>query len=606
MISMPTELLVVWLVLLGISLMELPREIMLSSDPDLHAFWAQQISRIGEVPWNQGLWGSDRFAYPTGFAVLNYLWTAFSGLPVQVIVTAQPMIQAQLSLALLAWTAYHLCGGHDTSSRNGGYVLGFVLLMAMYYTFLPFGYQNNHFHLEGAGRLSATLLSATCLCFGVVFVKALLTSSVSVSDAARYMFFVGCSITLLGLINPSAVMIPSCFVACSVTAYLIFSRPQSVLSKSLALVVFSVPLIQLVFADPYYFDILTGLLDPASSDNPAVPTGMNLSGSLASNAESFIKEPVTAIGNFFTLDLLSAEATWRIFAGATAALALSWIWSWFRWKRIELTDLILFILIPVTWVLYSLLLVPAAQSLAAHPHGRLLSPYLTQSLQQNMFNLLGLVIAILITRISTLSRWWVSVFTVLALLHPMYKMSVSSAMVTVTPRYGYAGSMGDLTADDQRVIEYIEGFSRTTLAKYPHLNARTVPKILIPNDPIIINQEHWLFSFGGSRVLPLRDTLPVAFFYSQGDPKLFSWDAYKKYVCQGLNRSWMATKNIRYVFIPSQIAGSCAAALRRQVHPDDVIFQSGDAMFAKILPRREASIDPVAHLGTSVRLGQSK
>ena len=577
------EIAAFWLMLLGISLMELPREIMLSSDPDLHAFWAHQVSRMSEVPWNQGVWGPDRFSYPTGFAVLNYVWSVFSGLTIEGIVTTQPLIQTQLSMALLAWTACYLGRGRDNASSRTGYIGLFLSLMVVYYVLLPFGYQHSHLHLEGTGRLSATLLAATCLSFGLIFLMSLWREAISIGDASRYLLFCGCVATLIALINPAAVMIPSCFVGISALAYLVIGRQPSPIYRPIALVGLVLPLIQLLFADPYYFDIFAGGSEAASSHNAAVPSGQNLIASLATNTRTVLSDPLSAVWNFFTLDLLTPEATWRVFSLVAVAYVVLSVCRWIQSKRFEAVDLILLGLITFEWLAYSLIFLPTAGSLASHPRGALLYPYLIQSLQQNMFILLSFGVAIILTRMTLLSRWWVTLIVVVALVKPMASLSASSAMVTVKPRYGYSGSMGDLTADDRRVLDYIGIFSQQIRAKYPDLNAQRSPKILIPNDAIVLNQERWLFSFGGSRVLPFRDTLPVAFYYSQGDARQFSWDAYKQNVCQGLNRGWMATRNIRYVFIPSQIAGDCSVALRRSVRREDILFQSGDALFAKIL-----------------------
>jgi len=561
--------------------MELPREIMLSSDPDLHAFWASQISRIGEVPWNQGLWGPDRFFYPAGFAVLNYTWSVFSGLSIPEIVTAQPLIQTQFCLALLAWTACLQTSDRARSPQM--HVILFILLLVVYYAFLPFGYQHSHLHLEGTGRLSASLLTATCFSTALIFSRGVVTREVSVGDTLRYVLFVGSILALIALLNPGTVIIPSCFFAASILLYLFWGLNRGVVKRAGVLIGVVPPFLQLLLGDPYYFDML-GLPDHTGGESNR--TASLLSTLVSSGMTSFrslLSDPKDALSSFVTLDLLSPQATWQTFWAVGFTYAITSAWSRFRKDTFDPLDWLLITIITFWWLTYSLLFLPIAISLSGPPPAGLLYPYLVQSLQQNMFILLMFLIAVILRRVWTHAGWWVSCVLVFALLKPMLSLSASSNLVTVKPRYAYSGSMGDLTADDQSVIRYIEDFSRNILAKYPNANFRDVPKILIPNQALQIGQERWLFSFGGARVLPFKDSLPIAFYYSQGNSSQFGWDAYKKNVCKGLNRVWMSEKNIRFVFIPSQIAGSCAAVLRNSIRRQDVLFQSGDAMFAKIL-----------------------
>ncbi len=570
-----------WLVLLGISLMELPREIMLSSDPDLHAFWASQIGRIGEVPWSQGLWGPDRFGYPAGFAVLNYTWSVFSSLSIPEIVTAQPLIQTQLSLALLAWTAWFMRS--DRSTWSEGHIVLLILITIIYYFFLPFGYQNNHLHLEGTGRLSASLLASTCLSTALIFSRSVLKKESSADDAFRYVFFVGSIIVFIALINPAAVLIPSCFFSLPLLLYLLCSAREDILFKATALIGLVPPLVQLVLADPYYFDMLSAAPSTANPPAGATSSGNRALELVLDSFRALFSDPLDVLGTFINLDLLSAQATWQTFIVVGVSYALTSAWVRFREKRFDPSDYLLLAFVGCWWLSYSLLFAPLARSLGDAPPAGLLSPYLHQSLQQNMFMLLIFLIAVVLSRLWTYGGWWVSCLTVFALLKPMISLSTSSAMVSVGPRYAYSGSMGDLTTDDRKVIEFIEDFSRRILAKYPTANSRSIPKILIPNDTLVLGQERWLFSFGGARVLPFRESLPVAFYYSQGNSRQFSWTAYKKNVCLRLNKPWMADKNVRFVFIPSQIAGECAGALRNSIHKEEILFQSGAALFAKLL-----------------------
>ena len=47
------ELILFWILLVGVAQVELPRDIMLSSDPDQHLFFAIQVAKLGGVALNQ-------------------------------------------------------------------------------------------------------------------------------------------------------------------------------------------------------------------------------------------------------------------------------------------------------------------------------------------------------------------------------------------------------------------------------------------------------------------------------------------------------------------------------------------------------------------------
>lgn len=579
--SAALEVGVLWIAFLGISLMELPREIMLSSDPDLHAYWASQVGRVGEVPWNQGLWGMDRFSYPAGFAVLNYVWSVFSLLSVPTVVTTQPLLQTQLSLALIAWTACLFTGGKSPASCT--HTLLFAQLMMIYYSLLPFGYQHNHFHLEGTGRLSAGLLATACLTSSILFMREVVRGAVSVWGATLYTLFNGLTLALLTFINPGVVLISGCFVALGTMTYLVMVSNDPWYRRSLALLGFFLPLAEVVLGDPYYYDLINGPGGAVAAPEGAALTVNHVFELIITSAHSFASSPLTSLMKFIVLDLLSAETTQWVFAAALVAYLVSAAYAWWRKKRFDVTDGILIVLITCAWMIHSLILVPIALALAGHGPARLLHPYLMQSVQQNMFIILCLCFALILSRLALYLRWWISLLVVLALLKPMVALRAASDMVNLKSRYQYSGSMGDLTADDSKVIAFIEEFSGSIFAKYPNLNARTVPKILIPNEPLILGNEKWLFSGGGARVLPFKKTLPVAFYYSQGDSRDYSWASYKQRVCEGLDRSWMLTRNIRYVFLPTQLGGPCSRALKSAVRQKDILFQSGDAIFATIV-----------------------
>ena len=87
----------IWILIM--SCRELPRQIMLSNDPDQHLFFALQIIRFGTIPWEQFYWGPLSFGYPSGFAAINALWQMLSFTDMRNVVTIQPLLQTGLALA---------------------------------------------------------------------------------------------------------------------------------------------------------------------------------------------------------------------------------------------------------------------------------------------------------------------------------------------------------------------------------------------------------------------------------------------------------------------------------------------------------------------------
>ncbi|NBW82651.1 hypothetical protein EBR21_12945, partial [bacterium] len=92
---------VVAIVMFSFEKQEIPRAVMLSSDPDIHAFHASQILRFMRIPWNQESWGDLPLGYPTGFSGMSALWALISNQDVRNTVTMQPMIQMVVGMGAL-------------------------------------------------------------------------------------------------------------------------------------------------------------------------------------------------------------------------------------------------------------------------------------------------------------------------------------------------------------------------------------------------------------------------------------------------------------------------------------------------------------------------
>jgi hypothetical protein len=84
---------------------EMPREVMLSSDPDQHAFFAKQIERFGAIPYHQRDWGSQGFNYPAATGVVVFLWHLLTGIDVRSLLTALADLFTLLAGLIIAESA---------------------------------------------------------------------------------------------------------------------------------------------------------------------------------------------------------------------------------------------------------------------------------------------------------------------------------------------------------------------------------------------------------------------------------------------------------------------------------------------------------------------
>lgn len=201
---------------------ELPRELMLSSDPDQHAFFTKQILDFGFLSMERGAWGEQGFNYPGGFAVLNFIWASLSFTDPRDIVTIQPYIQFLLAVFLF--------------SRDK--VAGTLLFLT--FTFVPYGFLESNYHQEGTGRLSSIFLLALCL----------------ISPKSRKEWFLmGISPLLLFMINPPFGVLSGLLVGLK-----LLRKPK--LIPILALLAFI-----LVICDPYFQSRASGDLNEATLMN---------------------------------------------------------------------------------------------------------------------------------------------------------------------------------------------------------------------------------------------------------------------------------------------------------------------------------------------------
>ncbi len=107
--------------------------------------------------------------------------------------------------------------------------------------------------------------------------------------------------------------------------------------------------------------------------------------------------------------------------------------------------------------------------------------------------------------------------------------------------------------------------------------------MLLPNAPAQMSNEKWIFPVSSARAYPMYDVLPAAFFYYQGDVE-YSTASYMQRVCNQLDREWLESKRIRYVFLPSLREGVCLKGIEDLVSQEQIVLQEGNAYLLKLAP----------------------
>lgn len=540
---------------------ELPRLSVLSSDPDLHIFWAAQVSRLGVIPESLESWGPMSLGYPAGFAALNYLWSAFSGLDLIQIVSVQPLIQSQFAVLLLAVSCVGMVRiGNNRLALDS---LLCLLSLAYFYYALPYGYQPNFFHLEGTARTSCLFLLAgmSLGLAGIFCARRDYAGPLAILTAYT------CSILIA--INPVNALYagPCLLIVLIATLWLYLTR----IYRRGLLSLFAPCML---LGDPYFL----GVNQPVG---PPTPQDSSLLTSLIGGIDAFLQDPTghlsVAFLNYFSLDFYS-PATTHCAIGVVVGCYLLVRLPFPHRRAVE----VLSVLFPcLVIVALSVVIIPGLQPLTTSAALRLLHPYSIHLSQQLMylyvFYLLVFVSCLVFRRLGP-AALIISFVPIAALLADL---RISSAALRYEPRYAIRSGLGFPLPEDLAVISKIESFSADVMKGIPRLAAGEAPKILIPNQASDLGWEQWLFPFGASRVLPLRNVLPLAFYYNQGWQE-FSYANYQEHVCREFDLQWLKDRNIQYIFVPAQRGPICVKGLRELIKKENVIFKRGKSVFARL------------------------
>lgn len=531
---------------------ELPRLVLLSTDPDTHAFFARQIERLGGVYRSQGAWGDEPAGYPAGSGLLIFLWSRFSPLGITNTLAALPMLQSFIAAMAIA---------EAIAARNlRPWPRILVLVAAIGVTGAAFLFPTFAAlaHMEGTGRqLSIGLVAA----FGILLSRAMSTKG---SDRLAWSAWLLMSLFGLAVLNPVNAIFPCILLAGAVAALLLEERR---LSWMIA-VPFACMLMLLL--EPYYWAMASGQpqqvrleFEPGLVRMSASEIFHSAAGSLRSHFADYVEQqlrlfqgdPFPAFGAIalgFLLACIPAvsqpPSRARILGGVFA-LALT--------------------------LIFSAILMAAAGDARLY----LLSPYFQFSLAQYKAVLLTAMCVGIIAAAAArgASMWRLALIALVSIALP-YLVVRSTNTMHLDPRFDDCGALGCARASDIRVIERLED-----LVESGALGARDgeLPRILVPNTSARSGTEHWFFPTGGSRYLAMADALPVAFYYYQGDAD-YTTRNYRERVCTTLDRDWLAKQRIEYVFLPVDREGVCLAGMDNLLRSDEVILSDGDTHVIKL------------------------
>lgn len=545
--------LVIELALLGVICVvvadrELPRLLMLSSDPDTHAYLARQVELRGAIPWH----GEAVFGYPGGTAVLGFIWAKLSLLDVRNSVTALPLLQSFFSALML---------GEALALRTRSLrVRLLVMLTTLGITAAGFliPLYVNYSHMEGAGRQMA-IATATIL-------PALLLSGGAAGDRdGRMAVILLASLFMLAVLNPVSVVVPIILGI----AWVVYRAVAIHRVNWWLLAIVALPALLLV--DPYYFQLIT---DPGST-NPKITINEAMQVKTTPQVLTawwghHVAHPLRFLLDSRAISPGQAAPMFAVLLAVIVAMRLA------LKPAIRIRGAAL-----LATVLLVLALMAADGLFAALRDDRrfyLLAPYYAFTLGQFKILLVTAMAGgvILLGRTRGLGVRTLAIPGVLLILLVRFGMH-ETQHYALEPRADYCGSLGCATPDD---IEVMTRFSR--MIRQPKGAALTsLPRVLVPNSVHDTRNEDWVFPVAGARALPFYDVPPVAFFYYQGDDD-YTTEAYKTHVCRQFDRNWLAAQGVGYVFLPSNRDAACLDGMEQLPATEEVLVRSGNSYLLRL------------------------
>ena len=542
------EIAAVFCIALPIAYCELPKFQMLSSDPDQHLFFASQVQYLGGITFGRPDWGGLSLGYPAGTGALIYAWSSLTLLSLPNVVSVLPLMET--FLAPLAIAGF-LCGRTGSKKELLFAILGLIPITL---AGLTFPLMEIFFHQEGFGRLVS---------IGFVTLLALLlidySRQVQSGKRVLYSFLIGVTITVLVLLNPVNLIIPSIIIF---SIFVIMGLKQ--FSGYWQLLI-SAALLPLILLDPYYLNLVFKHVQHGGAQITIPPFSTHLIDL------NFLKKAIQNVINpsfylnFFGF-LVSSKNGFP-FLMIFAPLAL---------LPIALGKFLPKISILITFIALTGIFASAFFLLQGYSPFYLLYPYLMQSFAQ--YKVVAYQILLALGILMAVNRGWklwrISAVLLTCLLTTYFVMN-SINPETMKVRGHYCGGLGCASPSDDKVLTQFKSYKKNLDLEVTY--SAGIEKILVANMPITAGGESWIFPYGGARNLPLYNIAPLAFYYFQGSPD-YSVSTYMENICKGFNLSWLKERNIRYLFLPADRGPICIYDIDQVARNSKTLFREGESI----------------------------
>lgn len=503
---------------------ELPRLVMLSTDPDNHAFFARQVMELGSVPWTQDRWGGEAFNYPAGTGVLIAAWSWLSWLDPRNTASVLSFLVYFLGALTIAEA---VATRESIRGRALLALLAVALVSAAYLLPLHAGYV----HMEGFGRV---------VCFGFLAVLAVSVfwSCRDFAMPPRAVALMALSLFSLACLNPVNAVAGGLVLGVGAFWLLCSGRIAMALGMLSVLGV-----VLLAPVDPYYWEMFRGggFVQKVSLGEGLIE--IDILGGMKGGLLDFASRPLHYVKHVFAL--LPGAKPWGAFA-LLSALFVGWAAcqparSAFRAACCA-----------AAFLLVGALALSVTAQFSIDRRFYLLNSYLKLAIAQaEIVFALGMSLGI-VHRLLDLPRKWIAIAASAAIVAASAAVVREGQVYRSGPKRDYCGGIQCPVATEVQVLDQF----RTWLLAVGADPDRTTDRVLVPNNVVRLGHEHWLFPAGIGRVAPHEDIGPVAFFYYQGDAA-YTTENYIARVCERFDVEWLRSHQIRYVLLPQSAGGWC-------------------------------------------------
>lgn len=523
---------------------ELPRIVMLSSDPDTHAYFARQVELFGALPWR----GDQVFGYPAGTGVFGFLWSRLALLDVRNAIAALPLLQAFTAALVIAEATALRIRQSRTVALVFATALGVTaggLLVPLY---APYA------HMEGTGRQMGIAFLA------VAALPLLPRQPARLRNGPAMAIVIALCLLSLAVLNPINVVVPLVLLATYALCTLLRQRRL----PWLALV--PPALLPLLLLDPYYHALLLGAGAPESRFTVAATLQEIPPASMLKHWKQLLAQGPWQFAVDFIRLLPGQRPPSFVFLLAACALPAAFLAARRPRRALPLAGACVFVFLSL-WA--------ADRLFATALNDRrfyLLHPYFGLSLGQLKIVVITALAALAPVVLARLRTWKPILIcaAMVALVH--VGMRLMQPMMD-TPRADYCGSLGCAASDDLAVLADVAGLWKTQQLAPGY--------VLLPNALNHARNEAWIFPVTGARVLPFVDAPPPAFFYYQGQAA-FTTANYMRHVCERFDRNWLRAHRIRYVFRPSSHEAACMAGIENLPSMGKVVSRHGQSLFVEL------------------------